>query len=53
MASMSSSAAMACARPRLGSPVAQDLAHALEVLVDQHAHHLDLEAQLLELGACR
>ena len=28
----------------------QDLAHALEVLVDPHAHELDLEAQLLELG---
>ena len=30
---------------------AQDLAHPLEVLVDQHPHHLDLEGQLLQLRA--
>ncbi len=29
----------------------EHLAHPLEVLVDQHAHHLDLQTQLLELGA--
>ena len=28
----------------------EDLAHALEVLVDAHAHELDLQAELLELG---
>ena len=30
--------------------VGEDLAGALEVLVDAHAHELDLEAQLLQLG---
>ena len=27
----------------------EDVAHALEVLVDPHAHQLDLQAELLEL----
>ena len=29
--------------------VVEDLAHALQVLVDAHAHQLDLDAQLVEL----
>ena len=33
------------------SPVRSTLAHALEVLVDAHAHQLHLEAQLVELLA--
>ena len=50
MASISLSAAKA-ASASAGSPDAQDLAHPLEVLVDAHAHELDLEAQLVELLA--
>ena len=29
---------------------AQELAHQLQVLVDAHPHHLDLEPELVELG---
>ncbi len=48
MASISSSAANAAAA-RTSSPVRRTVAHALEVLVDAHAHELDLEAELVEL----
>ena len=49
MASMSSSAATAAAAT---SSVAgrEEVAHALEVLVDPHGHELDLEAKLVEFG---
>ena len=33
----------------LGVAAAQDLAHALEVLIDADRHHLDLEPELLQL----
>ena len=48
MASISSSAANAAAASDLVAG-AEHVAHALEVLVDAHAHQLDLEAELVEL----
>ena len=50
MASMSSSARQRVSRDD-GIAGLEHLTHALEVLVDQHPHDLDLQAQLLELGA--
>ena len=49
MASISSSAASARGGQRRVAGL-EHLAHALEVLVDPDAHHLDLEAELLQLG---